>query len=166
MTMPLQLLFGLCVALSLATIHQCSAKQRAQYKQAVAEKALAVNAANAAAARAAFAEDARKREQALRQDINDLDQAWRWRVEDANAEAARTTADLIAGNRRLREHWRACTAAAATVPGAGAAAGGADAAARLQAESVGRIDGAVAACDAHVIALQDVVRAYLKAGGQ
>lgn len=164
MTMPLQLLFGLCVALSLATIHQCSAKQRAQYKQAVAEKALAINAANAAAARAAFAEDARKREQALRQDINDLDQAWRWRVEDANAEAARTTADLIAGNRRLREHWRACTAAAA-VPGAGAAAGGADGAAQLQAESAGRIDGTVAACDAHVSALQDVVRAYLKAGG-
>lgn len=139
----------------------------AKHDAAVARLALEINARNAAERHAEALADARERERALRKDMADARADYHRRIEDAQAAADRDLADLRAGNLRLREHWRQCEASAgAGTPAAGGAAPGADGSAGLREASAARIVRAVAACEAQVIGLQDVVRGYLRAAGE
>lgn len=83
-------------------------------------------------------------------------------LKDAQASSDRLVADLRAGTVRLQDRWRSC---AARLPGVGASSGGADEEARLQAESLGRIDRAVAQCEAQIIGLQGVTQSDRKKAG-
>lgn len=74
---------------------------------------------------------------------------------DAQAEADKTAADLLAGNLRLQNHWAGCEAE--RLSDAATSASQLDAAKRRRAESAGRIIAAAAACDAQVRGLQAVL---------
>ena len=160
-------LYGLAAALVAALAFaglQTHRLANARTATAVAQLALEANARNAAERHAQALADAREREQLHRQDMAATRADYHRRLDDAQAAADRDLADLRAGNLRLREHWRHCAATAgAGAPGTGAATGGADGSARLREESAARIVRTVAACEAQVIGLQDVVRGYLRA---
>lgn len=78
--------------------------------------------------------------------------------QDAQAEADRLVADLVAGNVSLHRRWQACDATA-RVSAAATAPSFADGGADDRNESAGRIVRAAAECDAQVRGLQAVIRA-------
>ena len=114
---------------------------KTEIQKAVAIR-LAENAAKEAEDRKVFAEIAK-------QHVED--------IENARLKAERVAADLRAGNIKLRNHWRSCTAAQAA-----ANPEGTDEDPRLREESAGRIIGNAAEADSWIRALQDVVRQLQK----
>lgn len=110
------------------------------------------------AAQQLAAEEARARQAEHRHaaDMARIGQEHQEALTNAKAQSDRLVSDLRAGNVRLREQWRGC---AASLPGTGPRAGGTDAHAGLQAESLGRIDRAVTECEAHVLGLQKITQA-------
>lgn len=82
---------------------------------------------------------------------------------DAEATQGRIVADLRAGNLRLRSQWLAAESRAAELSGPAGTTDGpspADERATGREESASRIVRAADECDAQVIALQDIVRAF------
>lgn len=131
-------------------------------KAAKAELALA-NVQRDAAQQVALAETrARQAEHRHAADMARIGREHQEALKDAQASSDRLVADLRAGTVRLQERWRSCTA---RLPGVGASSGGADEEARLQAESLGRIDRAVAECEAQIIGLQGVTQSDRKKAG-
>lgn len=131
-------------------------------KAAKAERALALQQRDAAQ-RVALAEQmAREAEHRHAADMARIGKEHQEALTHAQTAADRLVRDLRAGTVRLQERWRGC---AARLPGVGASSGGADEEARLQAESLGRIDRAVAECEAQIIGLQGVTQSDRKKAG-
>lgn len=78
---------------------------------------------------------------------------------DAEKASADTVADLVAGNRRLRDQWSTCQVTAAAAVSASAGGQRPDGADRLRAEGVGRVLRIVAQCQAQRDALQQALTA-------
>lgn len=102
-----------------------------------------------------FLQEARAQEIASQAATNRIADAYEKGKTDAQAHADSVVAGLRAGNLRLRNQWQGCQAGLSK---ASATAGELDAAQRSREESVGRILGIAAACDAQVRGLQDYAR--------
>lgn len=81
-------------------------------------------------------------------------------VRDAEATGAHVLADLRADNLRMHRRWTDAEARARDLSAATPDTGAPDAAADDREESAARIVRAAAECDAQVVALQDIVRAF------
>lgn len=106
--------------------------------------------------RAAYEAESRRQEAEHRRQMDAIASETQRKLDDAQAAADRTVADLRAGNIRLRAHWEGCQATASLSTAAAVAASSGDAA-ELRAASAARIVRLGAECDAHVRGLQ---RAY------
>lgn len=131
-------------------------------KAAKAELALAEYGTASAEALAKLQEEARQQEHRHAADMARISREHQEALKDAQASSDRLVADLRAGSVRLQERWRGC---AARLPGVGASSGGADEEAGIQAESLGRIDRAVAECEAQILGLQGVTQSDRKKAG-
>lgn len=157
--------YGLAAGLAASLIFggvQTVRLAEARHDVAVGETALALVARDAAAARAEFEAGARLTERTHQADLAALEESHRDRFDEAQREGERVTADLRAGNLRLRQHWQGCAATSAVSAAAGAV-GGADEGAELREAGSGDLVRIAAECEAQVIGLQDVVRANVRA---
>lgn len=115
-------------------------------------------------ATAQASELARLRERELATRTNAVAEAFERGKRYAENKGEATAADLRAGRLHFRRLWQECAAKSpGGVPGASTPAGEPDAGADDRAASAGRIVRAAAACDAQVVGLQNVIRAYTDA---
>jgi len=129
-------------------------------QDAIADMSLQVakDQAALAAAQVEASESARLDEQNMARAANAAAAAYEQGKADAEQAAADVVAGLRAGNLRLRDQWQGCKAGGVSSPSGTAREP--DAAAADRNDSAGRIIGAGAACDAQVIGLQELIRAY------
>ena len=129
-------------------------------QDALADMALqaAKDQAAIAAAQVEASESARQVEHEMANAANAAAASYEQGKRDAEQAARVVVAGLRAGNLRLRDQWQGCKARG--VPGVAGAASEPDAASADRNDSAGRIIGAGAACDAQVIGLQELIRAY------
>lgn len=129
-------------------------------QDAIADMSLkaAKDQAALAAAQVVASEAARQQEQDRAKAANEVAAAYERGKDDAKAAGDRVAADLRAGVSRLQDRWRGCEAG--RVSAIAGSPGESDAAAADRNDSAGRIIGAGAACDAQVIGLQELIRAY------
>lgn len=157
-----------CIAALFALLAATGAAGVQTYRVAVAKGATAILArdlaqatATAAEAMTRASEAARAEEQSRAAAVNAAAVAYERGKRNAQAAADRTTADLRAGNLRLRAEIRAF--AARGVPGDPAAAGEPDGAAERGTELAGAAVGVGAKCDA---VQRSLILAYEAASGQ
>lgn len=134
----------------------------ARAEAADARRELAQERATRAELWAEFEAESRKQEAEHRRQMDAIAAETQRKLDDAQAAADRTVADLRAGNIRLRAHWEGCQATAELSRAAESAAS-ADDAAKLREQAAARIVRVGAECDAHVMGLQSVIRTYTKA---
>lgn len=128
----------------------------ARSEAADARRELAQERAARAELWAEFESESRKQEAEHRRQMDAIAAETQRKLDDAQAAADRTVADLERGNLRLRAHWEGCQATSSLSAAAAIAAGAGDAA-ELRAASAARIVRLGAECDAQVLGLQ---RAY------
>ena len=121
-----------------------------------ARQALAQERAARAELWAEFEAAARAQEAQHRREMDAIAEETQRKLDDAQAAADRTVADLRAGNLRLRAHWEGCQATASLSAAAAVAAGAGDAA-ELRRAGASDLVRLADQCDAHVRGLQ---RAY------
>lgn len=91
----------------------------------------------------------------MAQDFVDLAKGFLQEKTNAKTQADAVVADLRAGNLKLRQQWQTCLSS----PGkASTSAGGANDATDLRQADLGRVYGIAQQCDAHVTALQELLR--------
>lgn len=104
---------------------------------------------------------AREAEQAKAREVARIAAEYEAQIDEIRTNAGRLTADLRAGNVRLRDHWQGCIATS-RVSGDATAARLADEARQLQAESLERIAQITGEADAKERALQEYAREVSK----
>lgn len=128
----------------------------ARAEAADARRELAQERAARAELWAEFEAESRKQEAEHRRQMGAIAAETQRKLDDAQAAADRTVADLERGNLRLRAHWEGCQATSSLSAAAAIAAGAGDAA-ELRRAGASNIVRLADQCDAHVRGLQ---RAY------